>query len=242
MSPVLLDHRNLKWICLSVSLFILMGFLAGYILGFEKSNNKWLDRLDPTEITLPNVLISDLAAVEPQIPEIEEPGANIDVDSVDGSVVEEVTVIEPVMARPVNTSLPDEQKLALISNNAEAVSTQIIAIEKSVPVEEAMGFAESLPESSIEVDSIVDDASEETARYSVQVGMYRSFDNAATKVEALLNSGLSAYINDYKNKNDEPRYNVRFGYFQSFSNAGQALKIYQQNYSGSGYIARFVRE
>ena len=222
MSPVLLDHRNLKWIWLSLGLFVLMGFLAGYILGFEKSNNKWLARLDPTEITLPNVLVSDLTAVEPQIPEVEEPGANIDVDSVDESAVEELAIIAPeIEASPVEA--------------AAIVDEPVIATAED----------ESLTESSeplMEISSIVDDASEETARYSVQVGMYKSFENAATKVEALLNSGLSAYINDYKNKNDETRYNVRFGYFQSFSNAGQALKIYQQSYSGAGYIARFVRE
>ena len=83
MSPVLLDHSNLKWIWLSVGLLAFLTFFGGYILGFEKSNNKWLAKLDPVEIALPTERASDLDAVAAQPPEVEEPGAHIDVDSVD---------------------------------------------------------------------------------------------------------------------------------------------------------------
>ena len=251
MSPVLLDHRNLKWIWLSVGLLVAMTFFGGYIMGFEKSNNKWLARLDPVEITLPNALVSDLMAVEPQTPEIEEPGASIDVDSVDESAVEKVLAIMP--------DIEDKPVKLMLESNAEDASRQANTTEKlaamseteSAPSDRVSGIggpaqdeqdAELSSEPSIEATSIVDDASEETARYSIQVGMYRSFDNAASKVELLINLNLSAYLQEYKNKNDETRYNVRFGYFNAFSNAEQALKIYQQNYSGSGYIARFVRQ
>ncbi len=281
MSPVLLDHRNLKWIWLSVGLLVAMTFFGGYILGFEKSNNKWLAKLDPVEITLPNALFSDLIAVEPQIPEIVEPGASIDVDNVDAPVIEKVVAIAAKVESPIIEStsieekplkskfenntvqLDDEQKKTALESYADVSSTPINTTSETVPVafttttETGLVSSYGVPgiggpaqheqnvESSsdllIETVDIVDDATEETARYSIQVGMYKSFDNAAAKVEQLINSDLSGYLQDYKNKNDEMRYNVRFGYFNAFSNAEQALAIYQKSYSGSGYIARFKR-
>ncbi|MFC1589528.1 SPOR domain-containing protein [Pseudomonadota bacterium] len=119
------------------------------------------------------------------------------------------------------------------------------ATESNVEAETASQADETQEDHSgselLEAQNIVEDATEENARYSIQVGMYSNFDNAASRVEQLLDTNLSAYINDYKNKKDETRYNVRFGYFASFSSAKLALEIYQQSYAGSGYIARIKR-
>lgn len=213
MSPILLDHRNLKWIWLSVALLVFVTFIIGYISGFEKSNDKWQANLDPTEITLPNAVISDLTAVEQQVPDIEEPGASIDVDS-----VSEIVVVKPVTEKTliseVKSELPQQEIVAEVSQ-AEEISQN---------------------------GNIAGDANAATARYSLQVGMYKNVDNADAKMAELLNLDLNTYINEYKNKNDEVRYNVRFGYFSSFSSAVVALEMYQQNYNGSAYVARYVRE
>ena len=277
MSPVLLDHHNLKWIWLSAGLLLFVTFFGGYIVGFEKSNNKWLAKLDPVEITLPHAQVSELSTVEPQRPEIEEPGASIDVDSTDKPVVEKVlvkaaiikfpeataAVIEKKRVKPIakkGSDSPVEQNRATqktVALHVEKASTpfntpvEAKSVIKSVPSNRAPDADKSvenkqdtelLSEPSTEIISIVDDATEETARFTIQVGMYRSFNNASVKVERLIGSNLSAYLQDYKNKNDEMRYNVRFGYFNSYSNAEQALNIYQQSYSGTGYVARFDRE
>ena len=286
MSPVLLDHRNLKWIWLSVVLLSFLTFFGGYILGFEKSNNKWMAKLDPMEITLPNAIISELIAVEQQTPEFEEPGASIDVDSVDEADNNVVSVannpdaytgvVEPVAikvaviksVKPVIESVrkrPSEEirtvKVVAEESSAKAISeinettvqavgpvnVAVIGETDQAPlsiVSEASGLLqnaseiEPLPEQAIEALAIIDDASEETARYSIQVGMYSDFNNAANKVEELLNLNLSAYLNQYQNRKDETRYNVRFGYFSSFSRGQQALDIYGKIFSDSGYVAR----
>jgi len=254
MSPVLLDHRNLKWIWLSVGLLVALTFFGGYIMGFEKSNNKWLARLDPTEITLPDALLADLSVIEPQVPEVMEPGATIDVDSVDVSELKDADAIVYAHEAPAVTVVSQKVSLQPVVENSvdEAVvaNTDPVVAVQSVPepeeqvedvVVQTSSVNEPEAESPVEADSIIDDASEESARYSIQVGMYKSFDNAAARVEELLNSNLSAYINDYKNKNDEIRYNVRFGFFSSFSGALKALKVYEQNYQGSGYVAKIKR-
>ena len=245
MSPVLLDHRNLKWIWLSVGLFAFMTFFAGYILGFEKSNNKWMSKLDPMEITLPDVLLSDLNSSEQQIPESQEPGANIDVDSADEADDDIVAAVNNSdMYTGVVTSAAAGVLAKEVVKPVTVISKQEVLVEDpSTEAGSDINLLEIEPSSEqiIAALTIVDDATEETARYSIQVGMYKSFDNAASKVEKLINSDLSAYINDYKNKQDETRYNVRFGYFSSFSSGQQALAIYENNFAGSGYVARIQR-
>lgn len=224
MSPVLLDHRNLKWVWTCIALFVFMAFCSGYIFGFEKSNRQWMAKIDPVEITLPAVAATTLAEVEEQIPEFEEPGANIDVGSAD----EQVRVDGPLIKTPLVTEAEaDVIEPAVLESDPEETGFNEAA-DQVAEIEEAM-------------TEIVDNASEEDARYSIQVGMYKKIDNAANRVEELLSENLNAYIHEYKNTNDETRYNVRFAYFSSFSSAGEALKIYQQHYVGSGYIARIKR-
>ncbi|MDH5387753.1 MAG: SPOR domain-containing protein [Gammaproteobacteria bacterium] len=235
-SPILLDHRNLKWIWLSVGLFAFITFFGGYILGFEKSNNKWMAKLDPVEIALPNAGISALAMVEAQPPEIDEPGASIDVDSVGEGDDKTLSVAN-------NPDAYTGLEVAVVETNAQASietsKTKLLTTVSRIG-ELAMNDSEieSLPGHATEELTIVDDASEETARYSIQVGMYSDFGNASTRVAELLNLELSAYLDEYQNKKDETRYNVRFGYFSSYSSGQQALSRYEKYYSGAGYVAR----
>lgn len=235
MSPVLLDHRNLKWIWLSVGLLGFLTFFGGYITGFEKSNNKWMAKLDPVEIALPAVEASAMDAVAAQPPEVEEPGAYIDVDSVDDADNGLLTAASDPDAY-TGVAETTETKAAIQASVKPPVkqASQQVKPEAAPP-------AETLTVQANEISSIVEDATQETARYSIQVGMYSNFGNADAKVSQLLNSNLNAYIHEFQNKKDETRYNVRFGYFGSFASAQQALTIYQQDYAESGYIARIER-
>ncbi|MES0327235.1 MAG: SPOR domain-containing protein [Gammaproteobacteria bacterium] len=289
MSPILLDHPKLKWILLAVGLLVIMMFFGGYILGFEKSNNKWIAQLEPVGMALPNADVTSLAVVEAQKPEFEEPGASIDVDSVDdeddhvvtvadnsdaNTGIVESTVIKVAMAKPVKPMIDHAMKepaeeistLKVVTENASAevssaindtteqavVSDNIAAINETRKALLAIvsgidGSSQNESEIAASSDTasealtMVDDASEETARYSIQVGMYSSAENAQAKVDQLLNANLNAYLHNYKNKKDEVRYNVRFGYFSSFKRGLKALNIYEKNFAGSGYVARIER-
>ncbi|MDH5612732.1 MAG: SPOR domain-containing protein [Gammaproteobacteria bacterium] len=242
MSPVLLDHRNLKWIWLSVALLAFLTFFAGYILGFEKSNNKWMAKLDPVEIALPEVMASSLTVVEALPPEVEEPGGSIDVDSADGTENDLIPVANDPDAY---TGVIEVAGIKVA--NAEPVKQIIKQINKKTagPVQsqpEAVPISRSQTnQTTAAAASIVDDADAETATYSIQVGMYSNFENAEIKVSQLLNSNLNAYLDEYQNSKNETRYNVRFGYFASFASAQQALTIYEKSYADSGYIARIER-
>lgn len=286
MSPILLGHSNLKLMLLSIGLLVSMIFFGGYILGFEKSNDQWRANLVPVEIDLPNAGASALAIPHPQIPEFEEPGATIDVDSVDETenqavvvaannsdaytgVVETTTVKEAVklvieqvsnesveemtVAEAVIEELTAEVSGEVNQTTAQAVESDSIAaiketrlvllaivsgLDEPSPSEPEI---ESLAEQAGEAITIVDDASKETARYSIQVGMFSNFKNANARVEQLLKANLNAYLHNYKNKKDEARYNVRFGYFSSFKIGLKALNIYEKNFAGSGYVARIER-
>lgn len=296
VAPVLLDHRSYKRILLSFVVLGVGSFFGGYISGFEKAEDVLMAEMGSMDLVLPVVDISELAMVEAQVPEIEEPGASIDVDSADLNVVDKVTVKKPAVVKsdkklaavvsPAKTSpevkqvteakpvdIPLEQKTEVVEEViAEApvkpllkpiikkpvivAQAETSALEPKLP--EALGIGGPPTEShikvfsgesrqasvepqTIETQNIVDDASEETARYSIQVGMYSSFDNAANRVEELLDKKLNAYIHDYKNKQDKTRYNVRFGYFATLASAKQALSVFEQNYAGSGYVARINR-
>jgi len=274
---------------LAVGLLVIMIFFGGYILGFEKSNNKWIAQQEPRGIALPNADDSALVVIEAQVPEFEEPGASIDVDSADDedshflavannsdaySGIVESTVIKVAMAKPVNRMIlhameePAEEISALkvvtenvstevsseingpteqtvVSDSIEAINETRKALLAIVSRIDGSSHNESEIAASSDTASkaltMIDDASEETARYSIQVGMYSNAENAQAKVDQLLNANLNAYLHNYKNKKDEVRYNVRFGYFSSFKIGLKALNIYEKNFAGSGYVARIER-
>ena len=289
MSPILLDHPKLKWILMAVGLLVVMMFFGGYILGFEKSNNKWIAQLEPVKMALPNADDTSLVVVEAQTPEFEEPGASIDVDSVDDTDnhalavannsdaytgIIDSTVIKVAMAKPVKLMIDQAMKepaeeISTLKVVTENVSTEVNIVinditEKAVVSDSIAAINETRkallaivsgidgsPQNELEIAAssdaanealtMVDDASEETGRYSIQVGMYSSAENAQAKVDQLLNANLNAYLRNYKNKKDEVRYNVRFGYFSSFKIGLKALNIYEKNFAGSGYVARIER-
>ena len=66
-------------------------------------------------------------------------------------------------------------------------------------------------------------------------------DNALRRLSELESLQLSAYVNEHTNKREEIRYTVRFGYFKNKSSALAALDVFEQNLSGSGYVARIRR-
>ena len=274
LAPVLLDHSSLKWLWLSVFLLFVTAFLGGYIFGFEKAENRWLAKLDPMELSLPEVVALSQTEVEAQKPLIEEPGASIDVDSVDDPVADNVVavikpavqvvasavaannekkekIVKPVQAVNEKVSMASPKVIvetAKLEDDKEDVVSTISSQVKEMPVSEDVALAMGGPPAdnsgeviSTEALNIVDTATEETARYSIQMGVYSDFNNAENKVEELLNLNLSAYMSQYQNQKDETRYNVRFGHFSSFSSARQALNIYGQHFVGSGYITRLKR-
>jgi cell division septation protein DedD len=84
--------------------------------------------------------------------------------------------------------------------------------------------------------AIYDNANEETASYSIQVGIFGLLENAERKLEELMAVDLSAYLVEYMNKQSKMRYKVCFGYFADRKSAMNALVIFEKELAGSGYV------
>jgi cell division septation protein DedD len=140
-----------------------------------------------------------------------------------------------------------EGQLVVMSENTQnAAHTSIPKTSAPIlmgrAIEEAIGGpAESDPAMIMNGDkasqvAIYDNATEETASYSIQVGMFGLLENAERKVEELITVDLSAYLVEYMNKQSKLRYKVCFGYFADRKSAINALVIYKKELAGSGYV------
>lgn len=245
MSPVLLDHRSLKKLGFSMALALVVVFLSGYVVGFKKAEVKLAVRIETLSIEVPAPVAGTFADMEAQPPMLVEPGEMIDVDSADD---EQMVSVKGV----INAAQVSQNELIKKPSQAEMKKIKSVAAEeteqKSVEEKQMLTTAASHPlpiggpaesDPGQEVEQLIQDtATEESAAYSIQVGMYGQLENAERKVEQLIATDLSAYLTDYMNKKNEIRYNVRFGYFANRSSARVALATYVKELSGSGYIIR----
>ena len=254
MTPVLLDQKSLFRAGMAVSCTMLVVFFSGYYVGHQKAGSGKVMELNKTiALALPGPAHADSTEYEPHIPRLRVPGAYIDVDSPDETAAainekeqaatqahsletEVQTVINETTSRIENpaagdvSTMQDNQQLHLASL---AVTPDVINTGDDQP------FSGSIESGS--QTEIMDTASAEDARYTIQVGAFADSQNAIRRMSELESENLSAYTNGYRNKRDELRFNVRFGYFNNKSSALTALNSFQQNMSGSGYIVRIRR-
>lgn len=263
MTPVLLDQKSIFRAGMAVSFTMLVVFFSGYYVGHQKADSGKVMELNKTiALALPGPAHADTTEYEPHIPQLQVPGAYIDVDSPDetaaaingeeqaatqahSSETEVQTVINETTRRiesPAASDVPtmqDNQQLHLASL---AITPDVFKTGNDTDVTNTGD--DQLPGGSIESGSqagILDTANAEDARYTIQVGAFADSQNAIRRMSELESQNLSAYTNGYRNKRDELRFNVRFGYFNNKSSALTALNGFQQNMSGSGYIVRIRR-
>jgi len=232
MAPILLDHARIKRLWMGMVLALTVVFLSGYVVGFKKAEVKLASSVDTQDLALPETLAETPTLMEPVVPAQAEPGETIDVDIADTGldITNELTTV--VVVEPVKPAA----QLAEVAQVEPVLPASLTAFPPARPLAIG-GPAVTDPEQSEEL-LIQDTANEETASYTIQVGMYGQLDNAEHKVEGLIATDLSAYLTDYMNKKNEIRYNVRFGYFADRQSAREALAIFEKEFSGSGYIVR----
>ncbi len=241
MAPVLLDHSSQKKLILGMTLALVVVFLSGYVVGFEKAEVKLASFIETVALALPGATTEPSAGMEPQRPLQTEPGETIDVDSADEPSVAkaaEPTGVALVVESQIRGNLPqatvkkpEQEAKPVVVEDKQTASTEV-----SLPLAIG-GPSKSDPEQ--EADLLIqDNATEETATHSIQVGMYGQLENAEQKVEELIATDISAYIVDYMNRKNEIRYNVRFGYFANYRSARVALATFEKELSGSGYVVR----
>jgi cell division septation protein DedD len=250
---------------------MLVVFFSGYYIGHQKADpGKGMELNKTIALALPGPALADTAEYQPHIPQQQIPGAYIDVDSpdettaginsrqqavtqVDGAEADVETVIDETTSTIETSAVSDvragqdNQRLHLaslaIKADVSSNSDYTDVIKKSDGQAENTGGNQqpSGKIKSISYTEITDTANAEDARYTIQVGAFANSQNAIRRMSELESMNLSAYTDGYTNKHNEPRFNVRFGYFKDRSSALAALNSFEQNMSGSGYIARIRR-
>lgn len=264
-APLLIDQRSMVRLGLVMSLFLFLIFMSGYMLGFQKAEARLSDPVARVTLPLPEPMHAALEQIEPQIPQRIEPGESIDVDRAD-QAADSQTTTSKTSAITSSTSTSGTSKTSTdntaqtgpadrpvqlaaakpgvasqhgpLTSRLAKIQSADVAISKATDTMGVGGPATSDPGQSAESprSALFDNATQDTARYSIQVGMYSQLDNAERKVEELTSADLSAYLDDFLNGQDETRYNVRFGYFADHRSAREALEIFEQEMAGSGYI------
>ena len=268
MTPVLLDQKSIFKAGIYLALVIAVVFISGYYTGYQRADSgQGVDLNKTMVLALPKPAHADVSEFEPFIPQAQIPGADIDVDSpenaadavgdqerevmqaneADSRVATAIQQTTNAIETPViteNRGVQNEKHLKPATSPVATASTE------NASALAAIGTAESHPHNAISGQSsadnvepagqavIIDSASAHDARYTIQVGVFADADNAMRREAELQDQQLTAYVNEYRNKLDQPRYNVRFGFFKDKSSALAALAYFEQNLSGSGYVTR----
>ena len=264
MTPVLLDQKSIFKTGITITLVMAVVFVSGYYVGYQKAGSgKGMDLKKTMVLALPKPAHAEISAFEPFIPPTQLPGADIDVDSPEtvaavadihdhtgAQVTQAERQIDAVIDQAANaieaTASVDRQGQQN-RKTLQLASLATVVEERSAPVQgSAISDTDNVqqPVDSAEpgkTSVISNSASAEEARYTIQVGVFSDAENAMRKKTELESRQLTAYINAYKNKRDQPRFNVRFGYFKDKSSAVAALTRYEQDMSGSGYVTRLRR-
>jgi hypothetical protein len=238
MAPLLLDRRSLIksgfYLFLLLTIVFFGGYYSGYTRGYGHAESLLQkNALPPVALVLPEPVYVDSTVFEPRPPAMIEPGADLDVDRPDEAIAQIIT-FEPTDAEAdvpedgirTDSPIPPVQLASL------GVTPGIVAdaaVTARSPEQRAGEAANS---------ALTSNASVTDARFSIQVGMYGSVDNAEVLLETLNSSSLDAYIDKFSNANDELRYNVRFGFYRDRASAKAALQTYRSTLDGEGYVVR----
>ena len=265
MTPVLLDQRSIFRAGMTISVGMLAVFFTGYYIGLQKADfGRGMGLNKTIALALPSPAHADTAQYEPQAPQAQLPGANIDVDSPEATAAafaSEQSVARRALTAETKVETAIEETTHQIESAAAGLTQQQTmqlhmasltvtpallkagseAVSVEPPDSEQAAAGGNEQSSTDDQEVIIDTASADNARYTIQVGVFSDSENAIRKMSELEAHNLSAYTDGYTNKRNQLRFNVRFGYFNNKSSAVAALNSFEQNMSGSGYVTRIRR-
>lgn len=266
-SPLLIKHSNIKWLAMATLSSVFMVFISGYLLGYHKSETNLMTGSTRMALNVPEVPKQLEVELEALLSQQNEPvssdaQASMEIEqpeNADDRVVRiemAETAIENSPAQkdtPVNTgSVVTQINVPAENVNEKIVESLPVFVKRSVEPPTIVqnrtsvtvpmgGPAPTDPGQDDSLAVLRDNATEETALYTLQVGIYRSLENAERRVEALREVDLNSYMNDYIGKSNRVLYNVRIGHYAGYRSASEALAMYQQEMDGTGYVVRFRR-
>ena len=262
MTPLLLDQRSIFKAGIAVSLGMLAVFSIGYYLGLQKAGFSGIIGLNRTiALALPKPAHADTDESEPQSPVVQLAGAIIDVDSTDtdatakqatASLKDDNAIHEA--NGPGASATADEESAPQQGARLQLASLTTAAQVSNSGSESASELHDEKPAEMVNEQSskaladaarqslIIDTATAEDARFTIQVGVFADSENALRRMSELESHQLSTYAEGYTNKRKQLRFNVRFGYFRDKASAVAALNRFEQDLSGTGYVTRIRRD
>ncbi|PCI08393.1 MAG: hypothetical protein COB77_02390 [Gammaproteobacteria bacterium] len=255
MAPILIDTRGL--IKLGIfSLFITVAvFVAGFISGIQQASVFYDTASEPETLALPSKHSLNERELEQQPPTKIVAGEAIDVDY-PGLQIQQtkksLIVLPPSTADTVKSktkvSKSDDIKPSVnLTNKSSDIAGKdqdnILVVKQDASVDVAVTENSTIDNSAYQKPTILDDVllpgKLNKAKYSVQVAMYRRFENAEKMVDLLQEQHFNAYVSDVTNRKNERRFNVRFGYFTDKKSALVGLRKYESSKNGEGYLVNF---
>jgi len=244
MAPLLIDSRDLvKYIIITMFVMVVV-FAVGFALGHQRVATFYQVSSVVQSLTLPGHVPVAESDIGSQQPENIAAGEEIDVDSPEAIVSE--TVIQDNLELPqqavAKTSRPFVKKRDKTSGLKVTVQddadTSIQGSDKDYAAEnDVVAQQPALSDAAIITAFTSDQISK--IKYSIQVGMYGSLQNAENMMMTLRLKRYESYITDFTNKKNETRYNVRFGYFPDKKSAMASLDKFKGDQNGDGYLVRF---
>jgi cell division septation protein DedD len=237
MAPLLLDRRSLIksgfYLLLLLTTVFFGGYYSGYIRGFGYAESLLQQKeLPPVALVLPEPVNVDTSVFEPQPPAAVEPGADLDVDRADATIAQ---VISP---EPSVTEVDTPSDGVREESPGPPVQLASLGVTPGIVTDAVVTTQPPQRAGKTAVSPLASNASVTDARYSIQVGMYGSVDNAEVLLNTLNASSLDAYIDEFSNAGGESRYNVRFGFYRDRTSAKAALHAYRSKLAGDGYVVR----
>lgn len=243
MTPFLIDKRQLLTLVVTFVSVVFISLGVGYSVGYQQLVKVEQISFIATKLSLPTVnaksSFSDIEMLSNNIDFVSnnfssnEPGANIDVDAPDVIFDQTIQVNNQNNLKEISEKSEGNKKSDVMVT--ASLATQVIDNNYLELLEEKSEI-EKTSSNDFNKEFINDTASIDEAKYTIQVGYFSKKRNAENKVYSLLEDSLSGYSTTSINKEGETWYNVRFGYFGDKMSAASALKTYQQDYSGNGYV------
>lgn len=229
MAPILLDRHHIQTLVILFVISILLFFVGGYVLGYQQAMKKAISDSLVSELPIPIVESAQTSAVG-EYSTSNEPGEDVDVDKPDA------------VNKPVRSALKSDIPVAKKElNNKKRTTGGVLSTKSDLPKVTKIEVTETEVLNN-EFIKIIDNANEADAKFSIQVGLYGIRVNAQRRVDELIKKQLSGHLTNFVNEKGDVLFNVRFGYFLDKDSVNEALKTYQQKYTGDGYIIKLKRK
>ena len=236
MTPILLDKADFLKLSVGSLLTVTTIFVAGFLYGYIKAEQQQQMTRTSVAMQLPTPVTATEEVREQMVPDTLPEGHDRDVDTAGVPADQGHPDTLPTIAQSGVTTADENVTVDIAPDPVPAVA------ETSAASPDGLGMGGPQPEGPVDpLEFMLDTADASSARFTIQVGLFGSVDNAERKLDALQSKNLNAYSNEYTDSKDRKRYNVRFGYFDTRKDALAALDSYREVFSADGYLVNMAR-